>query len=91
MMYGMQMKDAIQRLQNMVLPALAAWLLTAGSVAAPAADSEAQLPHLQKRSNAVQLLVDGDPTSCSQASCTTPAPPAPATWSRSGRDSQQCI
>jgi hypothetical protein len=61
MMYGMQIMDAIQRLRNMALPALAAWLLTAGGVAASAADSDAQLPRLQKRGNAVQLLVDGEP------------------------------
>jgi hypothetical protein len=57
----MQIKGAIQRLRAVVLPALAAWSCAAGSVAAPGAETGTQLPHLERRGNAVQLLVAGQP------------------------------
>jgi hypothetical protein len=61
MMCAMQIRDVIQRLRGAVLPALAAALVAAAGVAAPATDTAAPPPHLEKHGSAIQLIVDGKP------------------------------
>ena len=57
----MQIRDVIQRLRGAVLPALAAALVAAAGMAAPATDTAAPPPHLEKHGSAIQLIVDGKP------------------------------
>ena len=57
----MQIRDVMRRLRGVAVPVLAAWLGVTGGRAAPAAETGTQLPHLEKRGNAIQLVVDGQP------------------------------
>ena len=57
----MQIKDVMRRLRAAGLPVLAMGLCAGGSVAAPTLNTATQLPHLEKRGKAMELLVDGQP------------------------------
>jgi len=57
----MQIRDVMRRLRGVAVPVLAACLGVTGGRAAPAAETGTQLPHLEKRGNAIQLVVDGQP------------------------------
>jgi hypothetical protein len=61
MMRGMPIKHLVQRLRSAALPALVAGLYAGVCLAASGADTGTQRPHLEKRGNAMQLLVDGQP------------------------------
>ncbi|HEY6456666.1 MAG TPA: DUF5597 domain-containing protein [Steroidobacteraceae bacterium] len=57
----MQITDMLPRLRGAAWPALAALLCAGGCRAAPSAGTGTPLPHLEKRGNAIQLLVDRQP------------------------------
>src|SRR5580704_17552980 len=61
MMCGMQITQLTRRLRHGALTVLAVWLGAGGCLAASAADTGTQLPHLEKRCSAIQLMVEGQP------------------------------